>query len=85
VTEWQVVSVIVVLVGLAASIVKPIVALNSSITRLTELVGFLDKRLAEMSEKNNETHEKMWKRAGEQETHLQNHETRLAVLESERG
>ena len=46
-TEWQVVGVIVVLLGLAATVIKPIVTLNASITRLTELCSFLEKKDAQ--------------------------------------
>jgi hypothetical protein len=41
--EWQVVTVLVVLIGLLATIVKPMLNLNTSITRLTDSVDTLIK------------------------------------------
>ncbi len=80
-TEWQVVGVIVVLVGLAAAVIKPVVSLNASITRLNGICAFLEKNLGELTQKNSQAHEKLWRRADEHEAKLQNHDTRLAVLE----
>ena len=80
-TEWQVVGVIVVLLGLAATVIKPIVTLNASITRLTELCSFLEKNIDDLTRKNGEAHDRLWRRADEYDARLQCHETRLAGLE----
>ena len=81
VTEWEVVGVIVVLVGLLISLIRPVVALNAAITRLSDLTNVLERDLEGLAEKNSETHARLWQRAQEQESRLQRHETRLAVLE----
>ncbi len=44
--EWTVVTVIVVLVGLIASVAKPLLSLNATITRLNESVNSLEKNIA---------------------------------------
>lgn len=80
-TEWEVVGVIVVLVGLAAAVIKPVVSLNSNITRLTELCGYLETNLNSLTAKNSQAHERLHRQVEEQESILQKHETRLAVLE----
>ena len=79
-TEWQVVGVIVVLVGLAA-VIKPVVCLNASITRLNGICAFLEKNLGELTQKNSQAHDRLWQRADEHEAKLQKHDTRLTVLE----
>lgn len=81
-TEWQVVGVIVVLLGLTATVIKPIVTLNSSITRLTELCSFLEKNIEDLTRKNGEAHDRLWHRTDEHDAKLQVHETRIALLES---
>ena len=47
--EWTVVTALAVLVGLGASVVKPIVSLTKSITALTVVVERVEKELAEGS------------------------------------
>ncbi|MGI5935752.1 MAG: hypothetical protein ACOX7I_02955 [Oscillospiraceae bacterium] len=79
--EWTVVTVIAVLVGLMTSVVKPIINLNGSIIRLTETVNTLQKNIAGLAAKNSETHEKLWKKNDEQDMRLNQHETRLQIME----
>lgn len=80
-SEWTVVSVIVTLVGLGAAVIKPLISLNGTITRLTEVVRRLEENMAELTEKNSRSHEKLWERVDEHEDALGRHETRLAILE----
>lgn len=80
-TEWQVVGVIVVLAGLAASVINPAVSLNASITRLNGICASLEKSVVELTQKNSQAHDRLWRRADEHEARLQRHDTRLTVLE----
>lgn len=80
-TEWQVVGVIVVLVGLAASVIKPAVSLNAAITRLNGICTSLEKSVGELTQKNSQAHDRLWHRTDEHEARLQRHDTRLTVLE----
>ncbi|HHU21910.1 MAG TPA: hypothetical protein GXZ52_00595 [Clostridiales bacterium] len=79
--EWTVVTVIAVLAGLMTSVIKPIINLNGSIIRLTETVNTLQKNIAGLTSKNDETHEKLWRKNEEQDIKLNQHETRLQIVE----
>ena len=81
-SEWTVVTVIVTLAGLGAAVIKPLISLNGTITRLTEVVRRLEENLGELAEKNSRSHERLWERVNEHEDELGRHETRLAVLET---
>ncbi len=80
--EWTVVTVIVVLVGLIASVAKPLLSLNATITRLNESVNSLEKNIAGLTEKNDESHDRLWEKSSAMDEKLNNHETRLRVIES---
>lgn len=80
--EWTVVTVIVVLVGLIAAVVKPLLSLNATITRLTESVNSLEKNIAGLTEKNDDSHDKLWEKSSAMDEKLNNHETRLQIIES---
>ena len=79
--EWQVVGVIVVLIGLAGSIVGPIVKLNSSITRLTVTMDRLVKDVDSLKENSHDAHQRLWEKNAEQDKALADHETRITTLE----
>jgi len=81
VNEWTVVTVIVVLSGLVISFVRPLISLNSTLTRLTEAVKVLEKELVSISGKNSEAHARIWKKEQEQDTALQDHEKRISKME----
>lgn len=86
--QWEVVTVLVTLVGLVVAIIGPIIKLNSTITKLSTMIDYALKKLDEL-EKKDETflrerkasHEKIHKRIDEQGEILQNHETRIRFLE----
>lgn len=80
-TEWTVVTVIVVLAGLIATIIKPIIKLNGTLTRLGESVDALEKNISGLTSRNSETHEKLWGKLEAQERALGGHETRIQILE----
>lgn len=72
--EWEVVGVVVVLIGLVASIVKPILALNGSIIKLNTLLNALTDR-------NHDEHETISKRLREHGQQIDDHEGRIIRLE----
>ena len=84
-SEWTVVTVIVVLSGLVVSFVKPLVSLNSTLTRLADAVAVLERELKDISEKNREAHGKLWEKETEQDGRLQDHELRLSRMEKEQS
>ena len=80
-SEWTIVTVIATLVGLLATVVRPLMDLNATITRLTEVVNTLEKNISGMSAKNSESHGWLWEKCGEHDELLNRHETRLLLLE----
>lgn len=80
-TEWGVVGVLVVLVGLGAAILKPLISLNSSITKLTVAVENLQKDMEGMTSKSAETHRRIWEHNEEQDRKLEDHEIRIQKVE----
>ena len=80
-SEWTIVTVIATLVGLLATVVRPLMDLNATITRLTEVVNTLEKNISGMSAKNSESHGRLWEKCGEHDELLNRHETRLLLLE----
>lgn len=68
--EWIVVTVIIALVGLFMTVGKPIITLNSSITRLQDAIVELREDIKVLTG-----------RTDSQEEKLQDHETRISILE----
>lgn len=80
-SEWTIVTVIATLMGLLASVVRPLMNLNATITRLTEVVNTLEKNISGLSARNSETHGRLWEKTEEHDEILNRHETRLQLLE----
>lgn len=68
--EWTVVTVIIALVGLFMTVGKPVITLNSSITHLQDAIDELREGIKVLTS-----------RTDSQEEKLQDHETRISILE----
>lgn len=68
--EWTVVTVIIALVGLFMTIGKPIITLDGSITHLQDAIDELREDIKVLTG-----------RTDNQEEKLQDHETRISILE----
>lgn len=68
--EWTVVTVIIALVGLFMTVGKPIITLNGSITHLQDAIDELREDIRVLTG-----------RTDNQEEKLQDHETRISILE----
>lgn len=79
--EWTTVTVIIALVGLGAAVIKPIVSLTQSITKLTVVVERLEWELDEQSEHSRESHKRLWDHNEEQDNRLDDHERRIHDME----
>lgn len=79
--EWTTVTVLVVLIGLVGSIVNPIVKLTRAITKQTIETTNLSKAMEEQKDRIHESFQKIWEHEEEQDDRLDDHETRLSVLE----
>lgn len=82
--EWTVVGVIIALVGLGASVIKPVVTLTRSITELTVVVERLEGELSKQAEHSRESHKRLWDKNEEQDDRLEDHERRIGSLEHSR-
>ncbi len=69
-TEWGVVGVIAALAALAATLARPMIRLNTTMTRLAVLVEELSDKLCALE-----------RESGRARGELQRHETRLTILE----
>ena len=79
--EWTTVTVIIALVGLGAAVIKPIVSLTQSITKLTVVVERLERERDEQSEHSRESHRRLWDHNEEQDNRLDDHERRIHDME----
>lgn len=68
--EWMVVTVIIALVGLFMTVGKPIITLNTAITHLQDAIDELRGDIKVLTG-----------RTDSQEEKLQDHETRISILE----
>lgn len=79
--EWTVVTVLITMVGLLISVVTPLLKLNSTITRLNASVDSLAVEMEKYTAKNEQSHDKLWRKNEEQDATLDDHEHRITVLE----
>lgn len=68
--EWQIITVIITVVGFGISIIKPILELNSSIVKLTEAVKSLEIMQTDNKKDIKDAQDK-----------LDDHEHRITILE----
>ena len=72
--EWTVVGVIVVLIGLLATLAKPLISLNTSIVKNTMATDSLSKSMERYEADNKAEH-------GEIRNELEEHDGRISKLE----
>lgn len=65
-TEWAVVGVLVSLAGLFATVAKPMITLNKTLTELTITVKGLKSDMDGLSIRNTRSHERIWNHSEEQ-------------------
>lgn len=88
-TEWGVVGVIVVLVGLFTAICVPLIkATKESVKSMTELnvtMRNLVEKLTNLESNNTEAHRRLWQHNEEQDARINDHETRITIIEKAKG
>lgn len=84
-TEWGVVLVITVLIGLLVSVTTPIIKLTKTIADLTAIVRSLGDDMTELTSRNSATHARLFAGLGKHDDKLAEHETRITILEHEKG
>lgn len=87
-TEYQVIGVIVTLVGLGVAIITPIIKLNTNIVKLTDAVNALREAHDKMDKTNTEEHKRLHERINhrkkeneELDDRVSDHENRISILE----
>ena len=83
--EWTIVTVIIALVGLGLAIIKPIVSLTQSITKLTVVVQTLQEDMSGLTTKNSQSHARLWDHNDAQDGRLDDHERRITDIERDKG
>ena len=76
-TEWGVVLVISGLIGVITAIMAPAVYITKTLARLTAVV----ERMQTEQEQNVKSHDKLWQHKDRQDERLNDHETRIRILE----
>ena len=79
------VGVIVTLIGLGATIVTPILKLNTAITRLSAATDALSKELERQDKKASERNGRLWDHEHAQDEQLDDHEKRITILEVQKN
>ena len=80
-SEWDVVGILVVLVGLFFTVGKPIITLNTSITILNEQLKETRADQARHEKNNTEAHRRIWEHNTAQDEQLAEHKMRLHDLD----
>lgn len=80
-SEWQVITMFITLIGGVAVIVRPILNLTKAITELTSTCKQLDQQFSDLEGHNRESHKRLWEHNDNQDKTLQNHENRISILE----
>ena len=79
--EWEVVTVIIALVGLITTVTKPIMKLTKTITELNDTCRILEERMEKFENHNHNSHVKIWAHNDKQDEQLAEHENRISLLE----
>ena len=82
--QWEVVTVIIALVGLLATVTKPIMTLTKTITKLNDTCQSLEERMERFENHNHDSHVKIWAHNDKQDEQLTQHENRISKLEEKR-
>ena len=70
------------ILGVGISIVKPILAVVKTMTELNESMKNLADKFNMFDVANTEAHKRLWRHNEEQDEKIQDHETRIILMES---
>ena len=79
--EWTAVTVIATLVGLFAAVIKPLINLNTTLTTLITELKALRNDFKEHKDRNSESHARIWAVSDDHDARLDDHETRMKIVE----
>lgn len=79
--EWDIVSVLVVVIGLFLSVGAPIIKLNTNITKLNENLRATQNDQIKYEKDNHDAHKRIWQHNEKQDAELEEHRMRLHDLD----
>ena len=79
--EKTTVTVIIALAGVGAAVIKPIANLAQTITKLTVVVDKLQEDVPGLTDRNSDSHARLWAKNEEQDERIEEHERRIGRLE----
>lgn len=80
-TEYGVIVIVVAMITTAVTIGAPIIKLNTAITRLIVKLDSLGKDMDDLEVHNHESHRRLWDHNDKQDKRLEDHESRLKIME----
>ena len=81
-SEWDIVLTLVVLGGLVASVARPLLKLNSTITLLNANTQRIHEELQALAAQNKASHARLWSKNDEQDDRLNEQDSRITKIES---
>ena len=79
--EWEILTVLIVITGLIATVTKPVMNLTNTITKLNNTCQNLEERMERFENHNHDSHVKLWAHNDKQDEQLTEHENRISILE----
>ena len=82
--EWTIFLVIGEILVFIVAVVTPMMKLNTTIVKLNDSIERLDKSFDKLSNKNDESHKRIWNKLDEHDVVINDHETEIQILKSRR-
>ena len=79
--EWTVVTVLIAIVGFVIAVSTPLIKNTRAMTELTVTLGILNEQIKRMEMKNEDEHKDFQEQLDEHDDKINDHETRLTVIE----
>ena len=79
--EWEILTVLIVITGLIATVTKPVMNLTNTNTKLNNTSQNLEERMERFENHNHDSHVKLWAHNDKQDEQLTEHENRISILE----
>ena len=71
------------ILGVGVTVVKPILEVVKTMTELNESIKNLTDKFNMFDVANSEAHKRLWRHNEEQDEKLQDHETRISIIENQ--
>ena len=68
--EWEIVTVMIALLGLIATVTKPIMNLTNTITKLNDTCEHLESKMEKFENHNHDSHVRLWNHKGKKSVFL---------------